>query len=62
MVALSGKGSRFTWDQLELLMVRWRRIEALLAPGPVIYLVTRSHFWPLKPRHLAVFAVWISGS
>ena len=36
-------------DQLELLMIRWRRIEALLAePGPCIHLATRSHFRPLN--------------
>ncbi len=48
MVALSGEDSRYTWEQLELLMVRWRRIEALLEePGPFIYLATRSRFKPL---------------
>jgi hypothetical protein len=31
--------------QLELLMMRWRRIEALVAePGPFIYLASRSRF------------------
>lgn len=48
MVALSGEDSRYTWDQLELLMVRWRRVEALLQEsGPFIYLATRSRFMPL---------------
>lgn len=48
MVALSGQDSRYTWDQLELLMLRWKRIEGLLEqPGPFIYLATRNRFKPL---------------
>lgn len=45
MVALSGEDARTKWGQLELLMMRWRRIEALVAePGPFIYLASRSRF------------------
>jgi hypothetical protein len=38
MVALAGKEAIGTWAQLEVLMTRWRSIEALLdEPGPFIY-------------------------
>jgi hypothetical protein len=48
MVALSGTHAVNKWDQLQLLMTRWNRIESLLAqPGPVIYLATRSRMTPL---------------
>lgn len=49
LVALSGKEAATTWEQLELLMMRWRRIEALLdEPGPFIYLASRSRFQQLE--------------
>jgi hypothetical protein len=43
MVALSGDDARTTWDQLEIVMTQWRRIEGLLElPGPLIYTATRT--------------------
>jgi hypothetical protein len=48
MVALAGKDAIGTWAQLELLMLRWRSIEALLdTPGPFIYAATRSRLTPV---------------
>ncbi|HEV7896713.1 MAG TPA: hypothetical protein VGP31_02550 [Planosporangium sp.] len=45
MVALSGKEARGTFDQLEIVMCRWRDIEACLAEqGPFIYTATRTVF------------------
>ena len=45
MVALSGKDARGTFDQLEIVMCRWRDIEACLEqPGPFIYTATRTVF------------------
>lgn len=45
MIALSGEDARTKWGQLELLMMRWRRIEELVsAPGPFIYRASRSRF------------------
>jgi hypothetical protein len=45
MVALSGPDAKGTWDQLEIVMSQWRRIEALLTePGPFIYTATRTSF------------------
>jgi hypothetical protein len=41
MVVLSGLNATATWDQLEVLMRRWRGIERLLDKGgPFIYLAT----------------------
>jgi len=38
MVALAGENAANTWDQLELVMSKWRKIEELLPlPGPFIY-------------------------
>lgn len=43
MVALSGPQARGTWEQLELLLIQWRRIETLQAlPGPFCYVATRT--------------------
>lgn len=43
LLALSGEEARGTWDQLEVLMTRWRSIEALLSKaGPFAYTVTRT--------------------
>lgn len=45
MVALSGPHVKGTWDQLEIVMSQWRRIEGLLdEPGPFIYQATRTSF------------------
>jgi hypothetical protein len=45
MVALSGKDARGTFDQLEIVMCRWRDIEACLEQtGPFIYTATRTVF------------------
>jgi hypothetical protein len=43
MVALSSAEAGTKWAQLEVVMSRWREIEALLEqPGPFIYTATRS--------------------
>lgn len=43
MVTLAGAEARSTWEQLEIVMSRWRDIEALLdVPGPFIYSATRT--------------------
>lgn len=43
MVALNGAEATGVWDQLEVLMSRWRSIEALITePGPFIYVATRT--------------------
>lgn len=43
MIALSGKEARGTFSQLEIVMCRWRDIEARLSePGPFIYTATRT--------------------
>lgn len=43
MVALSGREAVNRWDQLEVLMCQWRRIEALVdRPGPFIERATRT--------------------
>lgn len=48
MVALSGDDATERWPQLELLMIRWRRIEELASePGPFIYLASRSRMQSL---------------
>ncbi|MGI9002664.1 MAG: hypothetical protein ACR2GH_13505 [Pseudonocardia sp.] len=45
VVALGGRDSRGTFDQLEVFMSRWRAIQACLDElGPFIYVVTRSTF------------------
>jgi hypothetical protein len=43
MVALAGDEAVGTWNQLEVLMCRWRAIEALLGePAPFVYRATRT--------------------
>lgn len=43
LVVLSGKEARGPWEQLEILLARWRRIEGLVStPGPWIYSATRT--------------------
>lgn len=43
MVALAGSEAVGTWEQLEVVMSQWRRIEALVdLPGPFIYTATRT--------------------
>ena len=43
MVALSGADARTTWDQLGVVMSRWRGLEELTTrPGPFIWRATRS--------------------
>jgi hypothetical protein len=45
MVALAGKDARTKFDQLEVVMSNWRRIERCAAePGPFIYVATRTTF------------------
>lgn len=51
MVALAGRDAIGTWNQLEVLMVNWRRIEAFAdEPGPFIYSVTRT----ARPRSISL--------
>jgi hypothetical protein len=43
MVALAGREARGTWEQLEILLCRWRDVAPLLElPGPFIYSATRA--------------------
>ncbi|WP_375426145.1 hypothetical protein [uncultured Friedmanniella sp.] len=43
MVNLASQDAKNTWAQLEVLMTRWREIEALVdQPGPFIYVVSRT--------------------
>ncbi len=43
LIVLSGKEARGPWEQLEILMSQWRRIESLTSvPGPWIYSATRT--------------------
>jgi hypothetical protein len=43
MVVLAGREAGARWDQLEILMCQWRRIEALVGlPGPFIHRATRT--------------------
>lgn len=45
MVALAGRSARTTFDQLEIFMSQWRRIEGCLSePAPFIYSATRTTF------------------
>jgi PIN like domain len=48
MVALSGRDAISCWDQLEILMCQWRRIEALVGGlAPAVYRATRSSLTPV---------------
>ena len=43
MVNLASQDAKNTWAQLEVLMARWREIEALVEePGPFIYIASRT--------------------
>jgi|SRR5271165_6154717 len=43
MIALTGKDARNTWQQLEVVMSQWRRIEGLAdVAGPFIWRATRT--------------------
>lgn len=43
LIVLSGKDARGPWEQLEILMAQWRRIEVLAdKSGPWIYSATRT--------------------
>ena len=43
MVALNQRDAQTKWDQLEVFMAQWRRIEALTAePGPFIWRTSRT--------------------
>ncbi|MGH8889764.1 MAG: hypothetical protein ACRDV3_08390 [Acidothermaceae bacterium] len=49
LVVLSGKEARGPWEQLEILMAQWRRIEVQVSkPGPWIYSATRTHLDPVQ--------------
>lgn len=48
MVALAGEEARGTFEQLEVVMCQWRRIEGLVGePGPFIYTATRTTLRPV---------------
>ena len=43
MVAIAGSEARGTWEQLEVLLINWRRLESWATqPGPFIYSITRT--------------------
>lgn len=43
MAAIAGADARGTWEQLQVLMINWRRIETWVErPGPFIYAITRT--------------------
>lgn len=43
MINLASQDAASTWGQLEVVMTRWRDIEALIAePGPYIYELSRT--------------------
>jgi hypothetical protein len=49
MIALAGREAVNRWDQLEVLMCQWRRIEAMAdRPGPFIERATRSRLSPVE--------------
>ncbi len=49
MIALSSPEARSVFEQLEVVMSQWRRIEGLLdQPGPFIYTVTRATLTPVN--------------
>lgn len=48
MVNLASVDAGSTWSQLEILMTRWREIEALVdQPGPFIYIASRTRLRPV---------------
>ena len=47
MIALAGDAARTKFEQLEVTMSNWRRIERCTTePGPFIYVATRTTFRP----------------
>lgn len=51
VVALAGRDAVRRWDQLEILMCQWRRIEALVgSAAPAIYRATRTSFTAISLR------------
>lgn len=51
MVALAGEAARTKFEQLEVVMSNWRRIERCVTePGPFIYVATRSTFRPFTEK------------
>ena len=51
MVALAGGTARTKFEQLEVVMANWRRIErCAVEPGPFVYLATRSTFRMVGPE------------
>ena len=51
MVALAGAAARTKFEQLEVAMANWRRIEQCVTePGPFIYVATRTTFRPFTDR------------
>lgn len=51
MVALAGNAARTKFDQLEVVMSNWRRIERCVTePGPFIYVATRTTFRPFDEK------------
>lgn len=51
MIALAGTAARTKFEQLEVVMTNWRRIEQCVAePGPFIYVATRTTFRPFTER------------
>jgi hypothetical protein len=48
MVALNQQDAKAKWGQLEVLMTRWRDIEALTTkPGPFIWRASRTAMTPI---------------
>ncbi len=48
LVVLTSTDAKTVWDQLEVLMTQWRRIERLHElPGPFIYRASRSQLEPV---------------
>ena len=42
-MAIAGADARGTWEQLEVLMINWRRLEVWVdQPGPLLYSITRT--------------------
>ena len=49
MVALVSEDAKTVWDQLEVFMIQWRRIETLTEQtGPFIYRASRSRLSPVS--------------
>jgi hypothetical protein len=48
LIAFAGRDSGGTWEQLEVFMIQWRRIQSAAdQSGPFIYTVTRTTFHPV---------------